>query len=174
MKVFVAGATGAVGARLVPLLVAHGHEVTAMTRSAGKADGLRAAAAIPVVADGLDAAAVHDAVRRARPEVVVHEMTGLAGVKSLRRFDDEFALTNRLRTEGTDNLLDAARAAAEVNGQPGALVLDSRGELINVFVLEIADGAIQTIRSVINPDKLGHLGYEVSELARWERKDPAS
>jgi nucleoside-diphosphate-sugar epimerase len=111
MKVFVAGGTGAVGARLVPLLVAHGHEVTAMTRTPGKAGVIRAAGAIPVVADGLDAVAVRDAVVRAEPEVVVHEMTGLAGMTSLRRFDHEFALTNRLRTEGTDNLLDAARAA---------------------------------------------------------------
>ena len=110
MKVFVAGATGAVGRRLVPLLVAHGHDVTAMTRTPGKTRLLRELGAEPVVADGLDETAVMRAVTRSRPNVVVHEMTGLAGIKSLRHFDREFALTNRLRTEGTDHLLAAARA----------------------------------------------------------------
>ena len=111
MDVFVAGATGAVGKRLVPLLVASGYRVVAMTRSAAKESELRAAGAEPVVADGLDREAVMQAVMRAEPEIVIHEMTGLTGVKSFKRFDDEFALTNRLRTEGTDSLLAAARAA---------------------------------------------------------------
>lgn len=111
MKVFVAGATGAVGKRLVPLLIAAGYDVAAMTRSARKADSLRAAGADPVVADGLDRASVMKALTRAQPEVVIHQMTGLAGAKSFRKFDDEFAVTNRLRTEGTDHLLEAARAA---------------------------------------------------------------
>jgi 2-alkyl-3-oxoalkanoate reductase len=110
MKVFVAGATGAVGKRLVPLLVASGHEVTAMTRSQEKADALRSTGATPAVADGLDRAAVIQAVMRAEPEVVIHHMTGLTGVKSFKRFDDEFTLTNRLRTEGLDYLLEAAHA----------------------------------------------------------------
>ena len=108
MKVFVAGAGGAIGRRLVPLLVAHGHEVTAMTRSHTKTRLLRALGADPVWADGLDAAEVMRAVARSRPEVVIHQMTGLAGIKSVRNFDREFALTNRLRTEGTDHLLAAA------------------------------------------------------------------
>jgi hypothetical protein len=111
MKVLVAGGTGAVGRRLVPLLVASGHEVTAMTRSQEKGEALRAAGATRVVADGLDRAAVIQAVMRAQPEVVIHHMTGLTGAKSFKRFDDEFALTNRLRTEGVDYLLEAARAA---------------------------------------------------------------
>jgi nucleoside-diphosphate-sugar epimerase len=111
MKIFVAGASGAVGARLVPALVAGGHEVVGMTRTPRRAAQLRAAGAEPAVADGLDRAAVMRVVMRAGPEVVVHEMTGLAGVTSYRRFDAEFATTNRLRTEGTDHLLDAARAA---------------------------------------------------------------
>jgi len=111
MKIFVAGASGAVGKRLVPLLVASGFEVAAMTRSAEKVDWLRSLGAEPVVADGLDRTAVVEAVTRARPEVVVHQMTGLTGVKSFRRFDDEFALTNRLRTQGLDHLLEAARSA---------------------------------------------------------------
>jgi 2-alkyl-3-oxoalkanoate reductase len=111
MKVFVAGASGAVGARLVPLLVASGYEVVAMGRSPVKADWLRSVGAEPVVADGLDRDAVVRAVRRAAPQVVVHHMTALTGVKSFKRFDDDFALTNRLRTQGTDNLLEAARAS---------------------------------------------------------------
>jgi nucleoside-diphosphate-sugar epimerase len=111
MRIFVAGATGALGRRLVPLLVAGGHQVTAMTRSPAKADGLRAAGAEPVVADALDREAVLVAVTAARPEVVVHQLTELAGVTNLRKFDAGFAATNRLRTEGTDHLLAAARAA---------------------------------------------------------------
>jgi nucleoside-diphosphate-sugar epimerase len=111
MKVFVAGASGVIGKRLVPLLLASGYEVTAMTRSAEKINSLRAAGAEPVVADGLDRASMMQAVTQARPEVVIHQMTGLTGVKSLKKFDDEFSLTNRLRTEGTDYLIEAARAA---------------------------------------------------------------
>jgi nucleoside-diphosphate-sugar epimerase len=111
MKVFVAGSTGVVGAQLVPMLLRHGHEVLAMTRSSQKALSLRAVGAEPAVADALDAAAVTQAVTRAEPDVVIHQMTALYGVKSFRKFDDEFALTNRLRTEGTDHLIAAAQAA---------------------------------------------------------------
>jgi 2-alkyl-3-oxoalkanoate reductase len=111
MMVFVAGATGAVGKRLVPLLASNGYEVTAMTRSPEKAESLRAVGVEPVVADGLDRTAVIEAVVRAKPEVVIHQMSGLTGAKSFKRFDDEFAVTNRLRTEGTDHLLEAGRAA---------------------------------------------------------------
>jgi nucleoside-diphosphate-sugar epimerase len=111
MRIVVAGATGALGRRLVPLLVERGHEVVGMTRSPAKAADLRAAGAEPVVADALDRDAVLRAVGQARPEVVVHQLTALAGLTNSRRFDQGFALTNRLRTEGTDHLLAAARAA---------------------------------------------------------------
>ncbi len=111
MKVFVAGATGTMGRRLVPLLVADGHEVVAMTRSPQQAAALHAAGAQHVVADALDRAAVVEAVRQARPEVVIHQLTGLTGVTNLKNFDREFALTNRLRTESIDYLLEGARAA---------------------------------------------------------------
>ncbi|MGH3453837.1 MAG: NAD-dependent epimerase/dehydratase family protein [Nocardioidaceae bacterium] len=112
MRVFVAGATGAVGKRLVPALVAAGHDVVGTTRSAGRTDQIRAAGAEPVVLDVLDADAVRSAVAAARPEVVVHQATALASMgTNLRRFDAEFAVTNRLRTEGTDHLLAASRAA---------------------------------------------------------------
>ncbi len=112
MKVFVAGATGGLGRRLVPILVANGHQVVAMTRDRDKARLVRDLGAKPVVADGLDKAAVMAAVLGAEPEIVIHQMTALVGVKSLRKFDEEFALTNRLRTEGLDYLLEAARSAS--------------------------------------------------------------
>jgi NAD(P)H-binding len=111
MKVFVAGATGAIGKQLIPQLVAAGHEVTGMTRSPAKADALRALGAKAAVADGLDRTAVREAVLRAEPEAVIHQMTSLTGTFNLKKFDEFFALTNRLRTEGTDYLLEAAQAA---------------------------------------------------------------
>jgi nucleoside-diphosphate-sugar epimerase len=109
MRVFVAGATGAIGRQLVPRLVAHGHEVHGMTRSESKRTTLRELGAVPVVADALDADQVAEAVGRASPDVIVHELTAI-GALDLRHFDRDFALTNRLRTDGTDHLLSAARA----------------------------------------------------------------
>ena len=109
MKVFVAGATGAIGQQLVPRLVAAGHEVHGMTRSEAKQAMLHELGAVPVVADALDRDQVAEAVGRARPEVIVHQLTGLGEV-DMRHFDRAFALTNRLRTEGTDHLLSAGRA----------------------------------------------------------------
>jgi 2-alkyl-3-oxoalkanoate reductase len=111
MRVFVAGAAGAIGRRLVPQLVDRGHQVTATTRSGGKVELLRALGAEPVVVDGLAAAAVGEAVARAEPDAIVHQMTALAGAPDLRRFDRWFAETNALRTRGTEHLLAAARAA---------------------------------------------------------------
>ncbi len=109
MRVFVAGATGAIGKQLVPRLVAAGHEVHGMTRSESKEAMLKELGAVPVVADALDPDQVAEAVGRARPEVIIHELTAI-GSLDLRHFDRDFALTNRLRTEGTDHLLSAAQA----------------------------------------------------------------
>jgi len=111
MKVFVAGAAGAIGRQMLPQLAAQGHQVTATTRTPGKAAILRELGAEPVVVDGLDAVAVGEAVARAEPEVVIHQMTSLAGSFNLRNFDKMFAVTNQLRTQGTDHLLAAAAAA---------------------------------------------------------------
>jgi nucleoside-diphosphate-sugar epimerase len=112
MRVLLAGATGAVGRRLLPLMVEAGHHVVATSRSAAAAQTLARAGAEPAVMDGLDAASVERVVRDARPEVIVHQMSALAAMGSnLRKFDADFALTNRLRTEGTDHLIAAAGAA---------------------------------------------------------------
>jgi nucleoside-diphosphate-sugar epimerase len=109
MRVFVAGATGAIGKQLVPRLVAAGHEVTGMTRSESKEAMIRELGAVPVVADALDPDQVVEAVGQARPDVIVHELTAI-GALDMRHFDRDFALTNRLRTEGTDHLLSAGQA----------------------------------------------------------------
>jgi 2-alkyl-3-oxoalkanoate reductase len=111
MRVFLAGATGALGRRLIPQLVAEGHSVVGTTRSESKFDLLSQLGAEPVRLDGLDASAVGEAVAAAEPDAIVHQMTALAGPADLRRFDRTFALTNQLRTLGTENLLAAARAA---------------------------------------------------------------
>jgi nucleoside-diphosphate-sugar epimerase len=111
MRVFLAGATGVLGTQLLPLLLADGHQVTGMTRSPHKADALRAAGADAVVVDGLDANAVATAVAAARPDAVIHQLTAIPQRLDPRKIKRDFALTDRLRTEGTRNLLAAARAA---------------------------------------------------------------
>jgi len=111
MRVFVAGGTGVVGRRLVPQLVARGHQVTATTTSPGKLGVLERLGADAVLMDGLDAVSVGEAVARARPDVIVHQMTAIAGTPDMKHMDRWFATTNRLRTEGTDHLLSAAEAA---------------------------------------------------------------
>jgi nucleoside-diphosphate-sugar epimerase len=110
MRVFVAGATGAIGRQLVPRLVAAGHEVHGMTRSESKQAMLVEMGAVPVVADALDPDQVAEAVGRARPDVIVHQLTAIPETLHMRHFDRDFALTNRLRTEGTDHLLSAGQA----------------------------------------------------------------
>ncbi|MFI6518060.1 NAD-dependent epimerase/dehydratase family protein [Spirillospora sp. NPDC050679] len=119
MRVFVAGGSGVLGRRLVPQLVERGHQVTATTTSAAKGVRLRRLGAEAVVMDGLDAGAVGEAVARARPDAIVHQMTAIsvahAGKPDMKHMDRWFAGTNRLRTEGTDHLLAAAEAAGVTN-----------------------------------------------------------
>jgi len=123
MNVLVAGATGSVGSRLVAQLVERGHEVVGTSRSESSADRLRMLGATPAVLDVLDAEATRDAVASIRPDTIVHEATALAGKNDLRHFDESFADTNRLRVEGTDNLLAAAREA----GIPRVVAQSSAG-----------------------------------------------
>ncbi len=111
MRILVAGATGAVGLKLVPQLIAAGHTVVGTTRTAAKAENIKRMGAESAIADGLDAAAIRGVVIAAKPDVVIDQMTDLAAVTDLRHFDRAFATTNRLRTEGTDFLLAAAREA---------------------------------------------------------------
>lgn len=108
MRILVAGATGAVGRNLLPRLAAAGHQVFGTTRTDEKSGLIRQLGGEALVADGLDRAAIRRAVQCAEPDVIVHQMTHLEGGSDLRKFDRTFAVTNRLRTEGTDNLLSAA------------------------------------------------------------------
>jgi nucleoside-diphosphate-sugar epimerase len=112
MRVLVVGASGAIGSRLVPQLIDHGHAVIGTCHSPAKTERLRSLGAEPVVLDALDAHAVRDAVARAEPDAIVYQATALADMRFGRNFDRTFAQTNRLRTEGTDNLLAAARETA--------------------------------------------------------------
>lgn len=111
MRVFLAGATGVIGRRLVPMLVAAGHQVTGTTRSPQKTEELRAAGAEPVVVDALDAQALQAAVAAARPDAVVHQLTSIPRRINPRRIERDFAVNNRLRSRGTRDLVAAAQAA---------------------------------------------------------------
>ena len=111
MRVLVVGATGAIGARLVPRLIEQGHEVLGTSRSARSAGRLRTLGAEPVVLDLLDPGAVTDVVGAVRPDAIIHQATALAGLSDFKHFDRTFALTNRLRTEGTDSLLALDRGS---------------------------------------------------------------
>src|SRR5918992_488777 len=154
-KVFVAGATGALGRQLVPQLVARGHEVVGMTRTASKQDLLRSLGAHPVVADALDPDAVAQAMASAEPEVIVHQLTALSGTMSLRdaRHPERFEgtiMTNRLRTEATDHLLAAGRAVGARR-----FVAQSFG----AFRFSRTGGPVQTEADPLDPDT-GQPGVE--------------
>jgi 2-alkyl-3-oxoalkanoate reductase len=151
MKVFVAGATGALGRKLVPQLVAQGHEVVGMTRSESKQDLVRSLGARPVVADALDPDAVAQAVMSAEPEVIVHQLTALSGKPSIRdaRHPDRSSMakmTNRLRTEATDHLLAAGRAVGARR-----FVAQSFGS----FRFARTGGPVQTEADPLDPDPPG-------------------
>lgn len=193
MRVFVAGAGGVIGRRLLPQLIDRGHEVVGTTRSREKLESIRAVGATAVVMDGLDAPSVGEAVARAEPEVVIHQMTALAGVTDLRRFDNAFAVTNELRTRGTDYLLAAADAvgvrrfvaqsyAGWPNERIGALVkseedpLDpnppaqQRRSIAAIRYLERTvvgaplDGLVLRYGSLYGP------GTSIAEFAEWIRR----
>lgn len=150
MRIFIAGASGAIGSQLVPQLVARGHEVVGTTRSTAKTDALRALGAEPVILDALDPDSVADAVAKAEPEVVVHQLTALSGPPDFRHVKRMAAATNRLRTEGTDHLLAAARAVgvrkfvAQSNSswmeRTGGPVVDENGRLEANPPADVEDG----------------------------------
>jgi nucleoside-diphosphate-sugar epimerase len=165
MKVFIEGASGVLGRQLVPLLVADGHDVVALTRSREKAADLHELGAEPVVADGLDRAAVTRAVREAEPEVVVHQMTGLSSVTSFENLDGELAATNRLRTEGTDILLEAARAA----GARRAIV-----QSYGLWSFPEAEGRAATEEDTPDPDPPATMADTVGAVRHVESTVPAA
>lgn len=153
MKVLVAGATGALGRQLVPMLVEAGHEVSGMSRSPEKRGEIEALGATPVIADALDADAVAAAVGEVEPEVIVHELTALSGDFDLRDFEKTFAATNRLRTEATDHLLSAGRAvgverfvAQSFAGWPYAKV----GGPVKTEEDPLDDDPVASVRSTLN------------------------
>jgi 2-alkyl-3-oxoalkanoate reductase len=165
MKVFVAGATGALGRVLVPQLVARGHEVVGMTRSTSKQELVRSLGARPVVADALDPDAVAQAVASAEPEVIVHELTALSGPMSMRdaRHPERFSgtiITNRLRTEGTDHLLAAGRAVGARR-----FVAQSFG----AFRFARTGGPVQTEDDPLDPDSSGAQQPGVEAILYLER-----
>jgi nucleoside-diphosphate-sugar epimerase len=165
MKIFLAGATGVLGRALVPQLVARGHEVVGMTRSASKQDLVRSLGARPVVADALDPDAVAQAVASAEPEVIVQQLTALSGRMSIRdaRHPERFSgaiLTNRLRTEGTDHLLAAGRAVGARR-----FVAQSFG----AFRWARTGGPVLTEADPLDPEPPGALRPVVQALLRMER-----
>ena len=165
MKVFVAGATGALGRQLVPQLVARGHEVVGMTRSAAKQDLVRSLGARPVVADALDPDAVAQTVASAEPEVIVHQLTALSGPMSMRDArhpDRSFAatMTNRLRTEAKDHLLAAGRAVGARR-----FVAQSFG----AFRSARTGGPVQTETDPLDPDSPAPPRTAVAAILYLER-----
>ena len=159
MNIFLAGASGAVGRSLIPLLTTNGHTVTGTTRSPEKAEALRALGAEPVVVDGLDRTAVLDAVAAARPDAIVHQMTALAGLSDLRKFERAFALTNRLRTEGTEHLLAAARA----NGVERVIVQSYAG-----WPYARTNGAVKAEDDPLDPDPPKQMRATLDAIRRQE------
>ncbi len=159
MNIFIAGASGAVGRSLIPLLTSNGHTVVGTTRSAAKAEALRALGAEPVVLDGLDRAAVLAAVSAARPDAIVHQMTALAGLSDMRRIERSFAQTNRLRTEGTDHLLAAARA----NGVERVVV-----QSFTSWPYARVGGAVKTEDDPLDPDPPAQLRTTLAAIRHAE------
>jgi nucleoside-diphosphate-sugar epimerase len=164
MKIFVAGASGALGAQLVPQLVAAGHQVVGMTRTASNQDRLRALGAQPVVADALDPEAVVSVVGAAEPEVIVHQLTALSGKISMRdaRHPERSSMakmTNRLRTEGTDHLLAAGRAVGARR-----FVAQSFG----AFRYARTGGPVQTEADPLDPNPPGAMRPVVEALLYLE------
>jgi nucleoside-diphosphate-sugar epimerase len=166
MKVFVAGGTGAIGIKLVPQLSAAGHDVIATSRSARGAEQVQALGAEPAIVDGLDEPGMVEAVKHAQPEVVIHEMTALAGKMDLRHFDRWFATTNQLRTRGTDYLIRAAREA----GARRLIVQSYGGGWSNPR----EGGAVKTEEDPLDPDPLKWTRETMAGIRHIERTVPTA
>lgn len=160
MRIFIAGATGAVGGRLVPLLSSAGHEVTGTSRSEHGVHRIEAAGGRGVVMDGLDAASVRRAVLDAQPDVLVHELTSLAGGFDLAHIDRSFAVTNELRTRGTDTLIAAAQEA----GTPRIIVQSFTG-----WTNEHAGSPVKTERDRLDPHPVPAMRPALDAIAHAER-----
>jgi nucleoside-diphosphate-sugar epimerase len=158
MRVFVAGATGAIGKQLVPRLVAAGHEVHGMTRSQSRQALLHDLGAVPVVADALDPDQVAEALARVKPDVIVHQLTAIGAVDT-RHMERDFAPTNRLRTEGTDHLLSAAQAVGVRR-----FVAQSNG----AFVYARSGGAVKSEADPLDPAPVREMRAIIAALRHLE------
>jgi nucleoside-diphosphate-sugar epimerase len=161
MRVFVAGAAGAIGRRLVPQLLDRGHEVVGSTRSEVKAQELRDLGAEPVMLDVLDEHAVHEAFAEIRPDAVIHEATALSGSIDYKHFDRGFAETNRLRTAGTDTLLAAAR---------GVGVRRFVAQSFTSWPYAREGGPIKTEEDPLDPDPPSEIRETLAAIRHVERK----
>ncbi len=148
MRVFVAGATGAIGKQLVPLLVAADHDVHGMTRSTSKRAMVEKLGAVPVVADALDADQVAEAVARARPDVIVHQLTAIPETIDMRG----------PQAQVPDGRRPVAACGSSSTSPTPRTRLDGEQQLVGVCALEIAGDQITSISGIVNPDKLRHLG----------------
>jgi nucleoside-diphosphate-sugar epimerase len=159
MRVLVAGATGAIGKELVPRLVDAGHEVFAMIRSESSKARAAQLGAVPVIADALDRAEVEAAVRQTAPEVVVHQLTAIGRIDT-RHFERSFAATDRLRIEGTDNLLAAARAAGVRR-----FVAQSNG----AFTYARTGGPVKNEQDPLDPSPVHQMGSMIAAIGHLEK-----
>lgn len=163
MRVLVAGATGAMGQQLVPRLIGAGHEVFAMTRNESNKARLSEPGAVPIVADALDRGQVEAAVREAKPDVIVHQLTAIGHVDT-RHFDRSFAATNRLRIEGTDNLLAAGRAAGRAAGVR-RFVAQSNG----AFTYARTGGPVKNEEDRLDPSPVSQMAPMIAAIGHLER-----
>ena len=166
MRVLVAGSAGAIGIPLVRQLIARGHQVVATTRRIERAERLRGLGATVTTMDGLDAASVGEAVARAEPDAIIHQMTALSGKPDFRNFDRWFAATNALRTTGTRNLLAAAQAAGvDVPGELSVVGFD------DLDLTRLTSPALTTVST--DPEGLGAAAFELLH-ARLRGEQPAN
>lgn len=165
MRVLVAGAGGVVGSRLVPGLIAQGHVVTATTRSPAKLNRLKEMGAKPVILDGLDEISVKRVVTEAEPEAIIHEMTALQATPDLRHFDRWFAVTNELRTKGTEHLL----AAAEATGVRRFVAQSYTG-----WNNDRTGGPVKTEADPLDPDPLPSQRQTLAAIQFVEQAVPAA